>query len=1018
MKKKAQNQFEPGKQFSALPHQRGPVQQDSDWNGARRSGSLKRGLKRLFLIAMSVLLIAALLAGLLFYRSRQLAGGPGIFNALVVLTRPANGAILPLHGTLSVSGEATSRSGVKELQLIVNGQPWGARTFDVSLPAVQSSWKWTPSGEGTHEMFIRTIDGTGRVFESNHVRVVVAAKADARFPLQYSASEGDTVNSLAAGAGIDPQEILETNPGIDPEAPLPPGTPLTIPIHVPNAAPAAPESGAPAAPPVEPLPDPKGNPFAVIDAGLKLVSAEEQADSSSGFFFSDGKIIPAQLVDQLYLYVSVNGEEPWRRIPDEPMTFLSPEVGGFDISAYLNLAELEASPSPVSVDAEAWGWQGGTLIFLGSYHGMIGGGLRAWQPKNTTLKIVAYEALGMPEYVQEINLAGEDPTLTVEFDWSTSAPDVSYGRWQVSTEPFPDNPNLFPNGLVQQAVAKGSQGRFEINFNQYFQPENLWGKLSGGLEDMFGALGGEEAPLKTFWGGSPLTFYVQILPLKGNMLEVQPTGGPSNMVLVRYLPSGQTLAETGAPGGPVYQTQIVEFIPYRAADPAYESCTVLTQDFTIPGLNGPNVIPAGTGRCGCPGAPCGGGGSSCSWDDPGSWVSDCPAEGIDALASAASDLYEFGADLYNGAKKFVVDTLSSGLCDENFLGAAIPEDECKLLVEIGVNAGLAAMGLPPEIPDFEALFDEGLEYAVASLAAQITGFECDETCRALLKKAYQGASNPEQLYQEGLLYGASLAADELGVDCAAECQSVIQQGVQGKLNAGDLTEEALEALAKDIAQKLRDQQHECDADCETKIAEALKKGDSLGQAVASTASKPPEKPLWVPHPLAMEQPPIAKVEVFRRWESAPLDPALIAERCSGFTIDNSAVNMNYSMSLTGRVFEPRAIAVPLLEPGGSFRIPVVLHPAPWYLPQGFTDPLDPFLLGYADVGEEDGQQLGQVQQGLTEPKPFQSYWRVLYYGSNVDLKVFGPFMMDVIDGKMMSFPCFSEDSQTYNIPMP
>jgi len=252
-------------------------------------------------------------------------------------------------------------------------------------------------------------------------------------------------------------------------------------------------------------------------------------------------------------------------------------------------------------------------------------------------------------------------------------------------------------------------------------------------------------------------------------------------------------------------------------------------------------------------------------------------------------------------------------------------------VNIGVNVGLAAMGLPPEIPDFEALLDEGLEYAVATLASQITGFECDETCRDLLKKAYQGASNPEQLYQEGLQYGASLAAEELkdlGLDCDAKCQSVIQDGVQGKLNAGDLTEEALDALAKETAQKLKDQGYVCNADCETAIRESLKKGESLGQAVASTASQPAEKPLWTPHPLAIEQPAIAKVEVFRRWESAQLDPALIAERCSGFTIDNSAINSTYSMPLNGRVFEPRAVEVPLLEPGGSFRIPVVLNPAP------------------------------------------------------------------------------------------
>jgi len=1015
MKKNTQNQFDGHKRFSALPQQRGPVQQDSDWNDSPGRGRSARRLK--VLVLLTLLVVAALV--MFLFRSNVLNNANNL-GTLVMLTHPANGAVLPLHGTFLVNGEAASRRGVSELQLIVNGQPWGAKTFAASLPAAQSSWQWTPSGEGTHELFVRAIDAKGQIFESNRVRVLATAEADARFPLQYTAAEGDTVNSLAASAGIDPQEILAANPGMDPNAHLPLGSPLIIPVHVPNTEPAGPESGASPAPPVEPLPDTKENPLAVIDAGLKLVSAQEKSENSSGFFFADGKVIPDQLVDKLYLYVSLNGETPWRRIPEEPMSFLPPQVGGFDVSAYLNLAELEASPSPVSLDADAWGWQGANLIYLGSYHGVIGGGLRAWPPKNTTLRIVAYEALGMPEYVHEINLAGEDPTLTVEFDWSTTAPDASFGRWQVSTEPFPNNPNLFPGGLVQQGNAKGSQGRFTIDFDQFFLTEGFWDEVSGGFEDMFESLGAKDQPLKTFWPDAPITFYVRILPLKGSASS-EPTGSVSNIVIVRYLPSGEILAETDAVGGPVYQTEIVEFTPYRAADPAYGSCTVLTKDITFQGLTGPNVLPAGTQGCGCPGVSCGGDDDSCSLDDPGSWVTDCPGEAADAIGSALMDVYEFGANLYNDAKDFVVETLGSVLC-----GATVGEEneaynECMAAVEIGVNIGLAAMGLPPEIPNFEALLNEGLEYAVAQLAAQFTGFECDETCRNLLKKAYEGASDPEQLYQEGLQYGVSLATDELnnlGLDCGPECQSVIQKGVEGISNPGALTDEALEALAADIAQKLKNQNQDCDLECETKIKEALKKGDSLGQAVASSASQPQAEPLFVPHPLALEQPPIAKVEVFRRWESAQLDPALIAERCSGFTIDNSATNTNYSMTLTGRVFEPRAVEVPLLEPGGSFRIPVVLQPAPWYIPQGFTDPLDPFLLGYEDVGEEDGQQLGQVQQGLTEPKPFQSYWRVLYYGSKVDLKVFGPFMMDVIDGKMMSFPCFSEDTQAYNIPMP
>ncbi len=724
------------------------------------------------------------------------------------------------------------------------------------------------------------------------------------------------------------------------------------------------------------------------------------------------------------------------------MTFLSPQAGGFDISAYLDLAKLEASPTPVALDAEAWGWQGGSLVFVGSYHGMLGGGLRVWPPKNTELKIVAYEALGMPKYAQDINLSGEDPTLSVDFDWTTSAPDAGFGRWQVSTEPFSNNTDLFPAGLVQQGTIKKSQERFTVHFDQYFGNKDSF--LNDVLDPISGAinsLSGEEKPLKSFWSGAPLTFYVRIIPLKGNSpFSVQPTGTPSNLVTVHYLPSGKALAETAKPGGPVYETHITEFIPYRAADPAYKSCQVLTQDlFSGSGNNSSGVditlfgihikskgtnstntplMPAGTQSCGCPGVSCSGSGSSCSLDNPGSWFTDCPAEAADAIGSGLNALYEFGANLYNKAKEFVVNTLSAGLCNENFLGAVMSEGECKTLVNIGVNAGLAAMGLPPEIPNFEQLFNEGLEYAVASLASQITGFECDETCRNLLKKAYQGVSDPEQLYQEGLQYGASLAADELkdlGVDCDAKCESLIKEGAQGNINTSKLTDEALNKLAEDAAQKLNDSGYPCDEKCKAAIHDSLKKGDGLGQAVATTASEPPQKPLWTPHPLAVEQPAIAKVEVFRRFESAQLDPTIVADRCSGFSLTNSAVNSMYSMQLTGTLFEPRAVEVPYLEPGGSFLIPVVLQPAHWYLPDGFHDPLDPYLLGYQDLGTENGEPIGQVQQGLGQATPFDDQWRVLYYGSQIELKTFGPFMLDVIDGQSMSFPCFSEDSLKYNI---
>jgi hypothetical protein len=320
--------------------------------------------------------------------------------------------------------------------------------------------------------------------------------------------------------------------------------------------------------------------------------------------------------------------------------------------------------------------------------------------------------------------------------------------------------------------------------------------------------------------------------------------------------------------------------------------------------------------------------------------------------------------------------------------------------------------------------DEGLEYAIASVAAQVTGVECDKTCRDLLKKGFEGLSNPDQLYEEGLNYGAKLAADELedlGVECNLNCHNAIRQGVQGDVDLTNLTSSQIEAkfkqLAHNAAQQIMAQGTACDATCENAIFEGYMNGANLGQsaAQASANSPAPAQPAWVPHELSQKQPAILKIRVFRRFESAQLNEDIIAERCTGFSIDNLATNNGYNINLSGRLFEPKFIDVPLIEPGGSFVIPVVLDEAGYILPEGFDYSLAPdWMYGYTSLGEENGAQVGQVQQF----QPEVTGWNVLNYGAQVVFKTFGPYMLDVIDGQSMGFPCFSEASQSFENPSP
>lgn len=998
--------FDAGKRFTRVKQQQGKPQQDSDWN----KGGGGRWIKWVGgAVAAGVIAVVGFVVW-----QRFAAPQP---ETIVLITSPVNGAMLPLHGTYNVSGEASSPSDIGELQLMVNGQPWGSRVFEKPSSFADGIWQWTPSGEGTHELVLRAIDTTGQVSESSAVHVMASAEADLLFPMEVSAQEGDTLESLAETYGVDPQALIDYHPEYDPTGPLPAGSPVTIPVAIPNGDPAGPESGAPAAPPSGPLPDPQ-------DLTVFPVFFE---NADPNFSLIGGKLVPRQPMDNLYLYLSLDGELPWRRIPNDPLTFLQPAFDGFDLNQYIDFEELESSPDVHTLDIEAWGWRGGSLVYLGAYHGKIGGGLAGWPPSDTQLQIETHTVLGIPQYAHETNLVGENPNRTVKFDWSAVKP-AFFVMWQISTEPFPASQDISPSGLVKEKLMFGGQeGQFAVDFGQFIKksPSQGFGGIIDSIGDAFAdavdSITGEEKPLKTFPDFLPMTFYVRLL-------AQVPGGGysPSNIVIVRYLPSGEVLTNL-SPSGPIYEAQIIEYIPFRAADPAYKACTVLTQDIVYQSTDSQGEVtsqvgmPAGTQSCGCPGVKCSASSSSdCDVWPPNKW-GNCAIEAGKWFVNAVKDTVNYAADLYSEAKSFVIDTIASFAC--GFIKDETAKNACVVGVNVAANVAITAFtGIPPDIPNFEKLFDEGLEYAIASVVAQTTGIECDKTCRDLLKKGFEAASDPEKLYNEGLDYGVSLAADELGVECNASCQNVIRQGLQGDVDLSNLSpdqlEQKLKQLAHDSAQKLISQGTPCDSECETAIFEGYMDGVSLGQSVAEAAKNPPPAPPpWVPHELSQKQPGVVKVRIFRRFESAQLNPEIIAERCSGFSLDSFATNNNYNVALSGRLFEAKFVDMPLIEPGGSLVIPVVLDEAIWELPAGFDlSQIPAWMMGYTEVGTENGQQLGQVQQQLNLDAWWM--WNVLNYGSEVKFSFFGPYMLDVVDGQSMGFPCVADSSQSFQNPLP
>lgn len=87
----------------------------------------------------------------------------------------------------------------------------------------------------------------------------------------------------------------------------------------------------------------------------------------------DAKIIPDKPVGNMYCYMSVDGVS-WARIPHDMDTFINGINGEFDFSPYLGNLMLNPPPGGITINLDCWGWQGDTLVYLGSIQKKIDSG--------------------------------------------------------------------------------------------------------------------------------------------------------------------------------------------------------------------------------------------------------------------------------------------------------------------------------------------------------------------------------------------------------------------------------------------------------------------------------------------------------------------------------------------------------------------------------------------------------------------------------------------------------------------
>jgi hypothetical protein len=291
-------------------------------------------------------------------------------------------------------------------------------------------------------------------------------------------------------------------------------------------------------------------------------------------------------------------------------------------------------------------------------------------------------------------------------------------RWQVTTMPFPafqsgSAADLDPPGLAASGDFAGKEKGFDVDFK----------KIVGDLE-------GRSAP--------PPSLYIRILPLASASSPVV-VGQPSNAMRVYYgsEPPPQapiTIYESTPPK--LFTVKVVAFTPATFEKPGRWGCV------TITGHKGQVVSPWSEiypiGKELCPKSFKGGGYQITSFGEFVDWATGGVADAVDWVSDRYEDMKQLAVDIVMKYTPFGQQCeLIGKMIDDGAPGY------CELAANVAVNAGLAALGMPPSIPNYNELIDKGVDHAVELAAAEIyaqTGVPCIGPCEDALREGFGEAA--------------------------------------------------------------------------------------------------------------------------------------------------------------------------------------------------------------------------------------------------------------------------------------
>ncbi|MDX6197938.1 MAG: hypothetical protein QOJ79_1089, partial [Actinomycetota bacterium] len=275
------------------------------------------------------------------------------------------------------------------------------------------------------------------------------------------------------------------------------------------------------------------------------------------------------------------------------------------------------------------------------------------------------------------------------FHWASSAPGTTDGQWQLSTAPLPAT--CKPAGLV----ASGPTG---------FAPGPL-ATDSTHTPPLF------TIDFKPYGLDQATTYYLRVVPVNAKGGCTGPAS-PSITLTYKQTPTsgGCLLGCLPSPSKPPAQAAMLGIVltyqPLTGASPTPPYCfqalrdhtvssdfTKITSDvvgFVTVGMG--KSIAAGTEVCFTPDS----GGDKSFWDD------------LESVADFVLDVVSFPAKVYDEFEQIIPGILASLIpgCD----------DSCRDYLLTAEKIGLAAVGLPPSLPDASRLVHDGEDYLVGEAA--------------------------------------------------------------------------------------------------------------------------------------------------------------------------------------------------------------------------------------------------------------------------------------------------------------